>query len=308
MGSMGNCVASAWKAVLAGGLAVGCILGCQGRAAHNGAGEGVSAKQYPMKARVVSVDQAKGTVVLAHEAIPGFMGAMTMTYPLKDPNVATELHAGDRILAQLDMDDTGGERGFSIDDVTVTAQANPNVLPPVQYHLPKVGEAVPNFRVLDQDGKWLHLDQFRGKVLVMTFIYTRCPLANYCPLMSHNFAQMDAALAKDPKAYAATDLLSVSFDPAYDTPKVLRSYGGAYTGRYTREDFAHWQFAAPSVAELPKVEQWFDLGVTPGANGTLSHSLATLIVGKDGKVAAYNPTNDWTAAELTEKVKAAVGA
>ena len=130
--------------------------------------------------------------------------------------------------------------------------------------MPATGDVVPNFTLLNQSDRTISLKRFRGKVVVMTFIYTRCPLSDFCPRMSRNFAEIDKSLAADPALYGKTHLLSVSFDPTYDTPKVLRSYGSAYTGQYVKETFQHWEFAAPSVAELPKMEQYFDVGVTPG--------------------------------------------
>jgi len=159
----------------------------------------------------------------------------------------------------------------------------------------------------NQSGRTIGLRQYRGKVLALTFIYTRCPLSDYCPRMSRNFAAIDKALDENPKMYSATHLLSVSFDPTFDTPQVLKSYGEAYTGRYSNETFQHWEFATPFEAELPKMEQFFDLGVTPGESGTLQHSLSTLVIGKDGKVVAFYPTNDWTVDELLAKMKAAAG-
>jgi protein SCO1/2 len=154
----------------------------------------------------------------------------------------------------------------------------------------------------------IHLNQFHGKILLATFIYTRCPLADYCPRMSHNFAKIDQILAKDPTLYKETHLLSISFDPVYDTPAVLRSYGGAYTGNYTKETFSHWDFAAPPEKELPKVTQFFDVGVTPGENKTLTHSLSTVIIGKDGKVVVWYPSNDWTPEDVVAAIKKAASA
>ena len=167
---------------------------------------------------------------------------------------------------------------------------------------------MPGFTLLNQSGRKIDLKQYRGKVLLLTFIYTRCPLADYCPRMSHNFAEIDQQLASDPKLYKDTHLLSVSFDPAYDTPKVLKSYGGAYTGKYSKETFGHWEFAAPNEKDLPEMEQYFDVGVTPGEKGTLQHSLATVVIGKDGKVIAFYPTNDWDVATVLQQVKQAAAA
>jgi protein SCO1/2 len=232
---------------------------------------------------------------------------MMMPYKLKDPIVATELHPGDEITATIlaDKDTDGQYSNVVLDNIVIVGQARPDYKPAVQYHVPKAGDAVPDFKLLNQSGRMIHLGEFKGKVLLLTFIYTRCPLADYCPRMSHNFADVDRALAKDPKVYKQTHLLSISFDPAYDTPKVLRSYGGAYTGQYTKEKFLHWDFAAPPEKELAAVTEYFDVGVTPGENKTLTHSLSTVLIGKDGKVIAWYPTNDWKPADIVAQVKQA---
>jgi protein SCO1/2 len=263
-------------------------------------------KQFPVRGVIVSTDEAKGEVMLNHERIPGFMEAMTMAYKLKDPGTISELHAGDKITATLTMqEDAAGPVNMRLTRVVVIAQAKPDTVPRKQYHVPQVGETPPDFPLLNQSGKKIRLSQFKGKVVVLTFVYTRCAMADFCPKMSRNFAEIDKALAGDSAVYTKTHLLSISFDPAYDTPAVLRSYGGAYTGKYTKETFGHWDFAAPSVGDLPKVEQYFDLGVT-GEGTNLMHSLATVVVGRDGKIVAYYPTNEWTADELLKQIRAAV--
>ncbi len=259
-------------------------------------------KTFPIRGKVVAVDGAQ--ITLDHEAVPGFMDAMVMPYRLKDPSVASELHPGDRITATILATTDGTEfHDVQLDNIVVIAQARPDYKPAVQYHVPQAGDTVPDFRLLNQSDRTLHLSQFKGKVLVATFVYTRCPLADYCPRMSRNFAEIDKALAADPDLYAKTHLLSISFDPTYDTPKVLRSYGGAYTGRYTTENFNHWDFAAPSEKDLPAVTQFFNVGITPGDAKTLTHSLSTIIIGKDGKVAVWYPTNDWQPADLVAEIK-----
>ncbi len=263
------------------------------------------AREYAVRGRVVSTDAAKGAVLLDHERIPGFMEAMTMDYRLKDPGIVSEVHAGDRITATLlAQQDAAGPVNMRLDHIVVVGQAKPDTVPKVQYHVPAVGDAVPDYPLLNQSGKKIRLSQMRGKVVVLTFVYTRCAMSEFCPKMSRNFAEVDKALAVDPGLYAKTHLLSISFDPSYDTPPVLRSYGGAYTGKYTKETFGHWDFAAPALADLPKVEQWFDLGVT-GEGANVMHSLATVVVGKDGKVFAYYPSNEWTTDELLKQVRAA---
>lgn len=265
-------------------------------------------KQFPIRGKIVSVDPTGQSVSLDGEDIPGFMAPMVMQYKLEDPSVASELHPGDRIKATLLVDyDSAGPTNMRLHEVMVLAQAKPDYKPTVVYHIPAPGDVVPDFKLLNQSARTISLQQFRGKVLLMTFIYTRCPLADYCPRMSNNFASINKQLAADPAMLKKTHLLSVSFDPTYDTPKVLKSYGEAYTGRYVNETFDHWDFAAPSVAELPKMEQWFGVGVTPGENHTLQHSLSTVIIGKDGKIIAYLPTNDWNVQDVLKQVEQAAG-
>ena len=238
------------------------VLGCQKGAAPAAT---TAAETHFVRGQVEGVNAKTGSVVLKHEAIAGMMPAMTMEYRLANPSEISELHDGDRITATMLSDPSAdGPSNLRLTDLDVIAQARPDYRPPMQYHVPAPGEAVPDFALLNQSDRKIDLRQLRGKVVVMTFIYTRCPVADYCPRMSRNFAQIEQALAGNPKVYAKTHLLTVSFDPAYDTPKVLRSYGGAYTGKYSQETFGHWEFAAPIVAELPKMEQWFDVGVTPG--------------------------------------------
>lgn len=268
-------------------------------------GASQSGLAYPVRGIVEKVEPALGRVLLKHEAVAGLMPAMTMEYTLENPSELSELHPGDRITATL-LADPGpnGPHHLRLTELDVVGQGKPDEsVPAGQFHLPAIGEAVPDFVLLDQSNRHLHLNDLRGKVVAMTFIYTRCPVADYCPRMSRNFAEMDAALAADPALYAKTHLLSVSFDPAFDTPAVLRSYGGAYTGKYTREEFRHWSFAAPGEKELPGMQHWFGVGITPVSSGSLQHSLSTVIVGADGRVAAFYPTNEWTVAQALQTIR-----
>ncbi len=281
------------------------LIGCRSDSPAGAAAKSAS-QRYPIRGVVVATDTGSGEVTLRHNDIPGLMPAMTMPYKVVDPAALAELHPGDTISATLLADkDDAGPINLRLVDVVIVAQGKPDYKPAVQYHVPAPGDAVPDFTLLNQSGKKIGLKQFRGRVVLMTFIYTRCPLSDFCPRMSHNFAEIDKQLQADPKLYKATHLLSVSFDPEYDTPKVLKSYGEAYTGRYVQETFAHWDFAAPPIVELPTMEQYFDVGVTPGEKGSLQHSLSTVVIGKDGKVVAFYPTNDWTVDAVLSRVKAA---
>ncbi len=281
------------------GAAVG-ILGCHSSSQSSGKGASASSqKQYSIRGKVVSVDQKDGVIALDTQAIPGVMEAMTMAYTLQNPAEASGLHPGDTLTAQLQL----GAQGAVLSNIVILQQANPNVLPPIQYHVPQVGDSVPDFQFLNQSNREISLKQFRGKVLVLTFIYTRCTSSQFCPLMSRNFAHLDQLLAANPGLYAKTHLLSISFDPKYDTPAVLRSYGGAYTGRYTKETFQHWDFAAPSPAKLASVLQWFDVAVTRSKGTVATHSVSTAVIGPDGKIRAWYPSNSWTPQQALKDIQ-----
>jgi protein SCO1/2 len=256
-------------------------------------------KAYQLKGIVVSSDATKGVVEVDSEAIPGLMGAMTMPYKLAQPGVAGELHAGDHITARLRVSGAASV----IDQIDVTAQAKPDYKPSKTYNVPTNGEVVPDFKFLNQSGKTIAVDQFHGKALLVTFIYTRCPLPDYCIRMSRNFATIQKQLAADPQLYEKTHLLSISFDPAYDTPQVLHSYGTAYAGNTA---FSHWDFAAPPPAELDAVEEFFDVGVSSGSNNTLTHSLSTAVITPEGKIFRWYPNNDWTPSAVVDDIKRAI--
>jgi protein SCO1 len=283
---------------------LGILTGCRSDQADDArpAAMPVETATYQLRGIVVSSDATKGIVTIDTEAIPGLMGAMTMPYRLAQPGVATELHAGDHVTARLRISTSAS----LLDQIDVTAQAKPDYKPEKFYNVPAPGQAVPNFKFLNQNGKTVNMEQFRGKVLLVTFIYTRCPLPDYCIRMSRNFATIQHQLSADPDLYNKTHLLSISFDPEHDTPKVLRSYGNAYTGEHGNDPFSHWDFAVPSSSELDQVDQFFDVGVSPGAANTLTHSLSTAIIAPDGKIFRWYPSNDWDPSTVVNDIKQAV--
>lgn len=257
---------------------------------------------YHLRGKVVSTDSASGEVTLNHEAIPGFMDAMTMPYKLKDPNILSELHPGDTITADV-LVSQNADADVLLDHIVVIAQGKPDYKPAVFYHVPAPGDTVPDFRLRNQDGRTIHLAQFRGKALLITFIYTRCPLPNFCPLVTHNFAVIDKQLAASPSLYGKTHLLCVSFDPEHDTPARLRAYGAEYIGSDAKGAFSHWDFGVPSQPELLEMAKYFDVGVTHGANDTITHTLSTTLIDAHGKVAQFYPGNDWTPEQVVADVK-----
>ena len=129
-------------------------------------------KTYHLRGKIVSEDAIAGTITVDAGAIPGYMEAMMMPYKLVQPNIISELHVGDLITADVVVDyDAAGPMSPKLDHLVVVGQARPDTKPTVQYHVPQVGDPVPNFALLNQSDKTIHLDQFKGKVVLLTFIY-----------------------------------------------------------------------------------------------------------------------------------------
>ena len=290
-------------------LALVLIAGCHsGKQTSTQTATSSSYKMYRLRGKVVSTNAATGEVTLDHEAIPGFMDAMTMPYKLKDLSILSELHPGDVITADL-MVSQESDADVFLDHIVVVAQGKPDYKPTMIYHVPEAGDKVPDFAMRNQDGRVIHLDQYRGKEVLITFIYTRCPLPNFCPLVTHNFAAIEKQLSSDPKLYGTTHLLSVSFDSDHDTPERLRAYGAQYIGRDAKDAFAHWDFAVPQKSVVTEMAKYFDVGITAGADDTINHTLSTTLIGRDGKVVRFYPGNEWTPEQvLSDAKQAASGA
>jgi protein SCO1/2 len=259
-------------------------------------------KIYKLRGKIVSTNSTTGEVTIDNEPIPGFMDAMIMPYKLKDPGIMSELHPGDMITADV-LVSQGDAPAVLLDHIVIIAQAKPDYKPTILYHVPSPGDAVPDFKLTNENGRSIHLDQFRGKALLITFIYTRCPLPEFCPRVTRNFADIDNQLAADPALYAGTHLLSVSFDPSHDTPAVLRAYGAGYIGANAKKEFAHWDFAVPTQPVLLEMAKYFDVGITPGPQDTISHTLSTTLIDPRGKVVQFYPGNDWTPGQVMSDLK-----
>ena len=265
-----------------------------------------SAKVYKLRGKVVSTNASTGEVTLNHEAIPGFMDAMTMPYKLKDPSILSELHAGDVITADV-LVSQALDASVLLDHIVVVAEGKPDHRPAVIYHVPAKGDAVPDFKLRNQDGRVIHLNEFRGKDLLITFIYTRCPLPNFCPLVTRNFAAIDRQLTADPKMRGQAHLLCVSFDPEHDTPERLKAYGEQYIGSDAKAAFAHWDFAVPEKPVLDEMARYFDVGMSDAADGTITHTLSTTLVDRNGKVLKFYPGNEWTPDQVIADVRQSLG-
>ncbi len=266
-------------------------------------------QSFTLRGKVLATNPATGEVTLDHEAVPGFMEAMTMPYKLADPSTLSELHPGDRITTRLkvEKDSDGQFHQPLLDQIVVVAQARPDYKPSAQYNVPSTGQSVPDFALVNQNGRTIHLSSYHGKALLITLIYTRCPLSDFCPKMSRNFHQIDQALLADSSLAKKTHLLSISFDPAFDVPSVLESYGRTYTAGLPAEHFQHWEFAAASKDDLTPMEQFFNVGVTGGGQ-SLTHSLSTVLIGPTGHIEQWYPGNHWNPDEVLQQIRKLAGA
>ena len=284
--------------ILLTGLACG-IAGCSKpappAATPAATATSASAKRYHLVGKVVSVDQQQASVMVDGQEITGFMSAMTMPYPVHDPKALAALAPGDEITADVVV----ATDGTYLENIVVTKKAGSSstAQPGGATHSPQPGDKVPDFALVNQDGKRIHLSSFHGSVLLVTFIYTRCPFPDFCPYVSKNFAQIYAALRKDPALRSKIQLLSVSFDPKYDTPAVLRSYGQTFSQITGGDPFDRWEFATVPPKELPKVADFFGLYYDPQP-GVIVHSLSTTVVSPEGAVYKWYEDNDWKPADL----------
>lgn len=255
-------------------------------------------RRFDLRGKVVAVNKNEGTVTLAHDAIPGYMAAMTMDYVVKDHWAFDVLKPGQTVTATVVV----ANDHTWLEGIVVSEEAKPDLnslAPPGSAHTP-LGEEVPDFALINQDGKRIHLHQYHGKALLLTFIYTRCPLPDYCPLLGRNFAQILKQTRSDPRLSLSTRLLSISIDPEYDKPAVLRAYGLDCAG--DSRPFDRWEFASSSPEQVRKVAEFFGLTYM-AERGQIVHSMVTALIGPDGKVRKIYPGNQWQPDEVLSDLR-----
>lgn len=247
--------------------------------------EKAAERAYPLRGVVVGVDVEAGEVTVRHEAIPGFMPAMTMPLGVADREAMADLVPGDTITAVLRV----GPKGSRLHDVEVTGL--PLEPPPQAPAVPLLepGEMVPDVTLTSQDGSTFALSDLRGKVVVLTFIYTRCPLPEFCPRQDTQFAELARRVAQVSSRVDRVRLLSISFDPEHDTPEVLRRHAGLRGAKPPL-----WTFAVGSHEALFSFGPPLGLVYSPDASGEFIHSISTAIIGADGRLIRLERGERWT--------------
>jgi protein SCO1/2 len=252
---------------------------------------------FPLKGRVVSIDTTAHRIMIAHEEIPDYMKAMTMPFKVKNPTFMTKVAPGDSVIATLAVSRTeswletvekvSGSKPvkvLSADDILLA-------------HLYKVGDTIPDYPLTNQSGHRIRFSDFRGKVVALTFVYTRCPLPDFCLRMSDHFARLQKALKQDKTIAGQWHLVTISFDPKFDTPAVLASYAGSYTA-----DLSTWDFATDSLSTITKLTDGFGLSFA-AEEGLITHNLRTVVIDKNGAINEIVKGNEWTVDEIEKTMR-----
>lgn len=255
-------------------------------------------RHYPVDGKVLAVNKDKKTLTIAHKEIPGLMGAMTMDYSVNDGWVMRAAKPGDHIVASLVMD----PEGAYLENVVLTDTGTPIDPSTSPLHEPVPGDTPPDFAFSNQDGKQVKLSELRGKPLLLTFIYTRCPLPDYCIRMSDNFGLIARELKQnDPGLYGKLQMLSVSIDPEFDTPPVLKNYGKSFAGNVDPK-FEHWQFGSANSKDTRAFANFFGLSYDKEGD-QIVHSLRTALLDPSGKIVAVYNGNDWRPDDVIRDLK-----
>lgn len=263
----------------------------------------VRADRYPIAGQLLSVQLDTGQVLLQHGPVEGYMGAMTMPFTVADRAEILARRPGDLVTATLVVEPTKSYLEHLAATGTAPLPDAFSTRPVAEgVHLLAPGDPVPTLALTSHTGQPLSLADWAGSAGVVTFIYTRCPLPDFCPLMDRRFAEIQAAAASAAELSGRVRLLSVSFDPDTDTPPVLAAHAGRVGAT------AAWRFATAPATVVDRFAAAFGVNVIRETDGTITHNLRTAVVGPDGRVAAIHSGNDWTTADVLRDLRAALGA
>jgi len=262
-------------------------------------------RTFTLQGQVQSLDAAHKLVTVKHEEIKGFMPAMTMPYEVAEASAMNGLAPGDLINAKLVVFSNGAHLTEIKKVGTAPLEKPPADVPnppaaAAGFELLRPGEEVPAGKFLDQDGKATTFAAFKGAPVAMTFIYTRCPLPTFCPLMDRHFATLQKTLKSDP-AMKSVHLVTVSFDPTTDTPAVLKKHAKSLDADLTR-----WTFLTGDRDDVDRFAARFGVSVGRALNDArdITHNLRTAIIGTDGKLVKVYTGNDWSPDQVLADLKA----
>jgi protein SCO1 len=259
-------------------------------------------RTYDARGRVISIADDARSIVVDHEDIRGLMPAMTMPFTVDDPSEIDGIAEGDAIGFRLNVTDDRSwiDRVRLLDPSAVEGRpSQPVVSEDSDVRLMMPGETVPEFTLVDSDGSLLTDDDLRGRPYLITFIYTRCPIPDYCPLMARRFAEIQAELNE---RAVDLELISVSIDPEYDSPEVMSDYAERLNA-----DQSNWRFATGSPAQVSRAATIFGVFYNE-ADGGINHNLSTVLVDSEGRVRRIWRGNEWAVDEVVGAAERVVSA
>jgi len=273
-----------------GSLALTVALACA-----SGCGSG---RTYTLTGQVIAIDSARREITIRHRDIPGFMSAMTMPFKVQNPALLEGRQAGDLITATLVVSKTESH----LSSIVSTGHAP---LPDAGFPVFSTGKLEPGGAVEDADftdqfGRHQRLSDWRGKTLAITFIYTRCPLPDFCPRMNKQFAALQTEVESEPALKQRVHLFSITLDPDFDTPPVLAAHASRAAA-----DSAVWTFLTGTTSAVDRFAAQFGVYVVREGNDAagVTHNLRTVLVGADGRLLKIAAGADWNPAELVEVIR-----
>jgi protein SCO1/2 len=265
-------------------------------------------KTYEIRGQVVDIRPEIRELRIAHEDIPGYMPAMTMSFGVRNARLLERLGRGDFVTATLQVTDTDAwlSSVSRIGHGEIVAAPSPDDESSAPAHsgsaLLEPGQPVPDAEFVDQNGRTFRLSDARGRIVAVTFTYTRCPLPTYCPRMDRNFQAVQRAISTRPDLRGRVQLLTVSFDPSHDTPPVLHEHATAL-----QADPDVWRFLTGAEDTIARFATAFGVAVIPEAdeNRTMTHNLRTGVIGPDGRLVNVLGGNEWTPDDLVAAIESA---
>jgi protein SCO1/2 len=270
---------------------------------------------FEVKGVVVKVSPGSKEVEIRHEEIPGYMPAMTMPFEVKSANELAGISPGDNVSFRLIVTDTEGwienikKLGTTLTNAPALVVGPGGAEPPGSkirvlrdVEPLNIGDPLPEYHFTNQFGETFSTAQFKGQALAITFIFTRCPFPNFCPFTAHNFADTQQKLLAKSDGPKNWHLLTITFDPAFDTPAILKSYGKRY-----QYNPARWTLATGSLVDILALGEQFGLVTQPEQTGNISHNLRTVVIDAAGRVQKNIVGNSWTSDDLVQEMVKAAG-
>jgi protein SCO1/2 len=243
------------------------------------------ARIFAVRGAILEVKTNRAQVVIRHDAIAGYMDAMTMPFKVKDPAQLTGLKCGDQVAFQLHVaaDESWVDHFQKIG--VVSLPENKTGTQPAASSAPRPDKPLLNYKFTNELGQAVSFNDFRGQALAITFFYTRCPLPDYCPRLSKNFEEASQKLEAMANAPTNWHFISVSFDPGSDTPQILKNYGLSYG-----YNPAHWSFFTGPQDKIAGLARGSGVKYE-SADGTINHNFRTLIIDPQGHLQMIFPTS-----------------